>query len=174
MAGARRKAHPVAARARPTAAATLYDEDFYAWTQEQAKALRAHFRGDHRIDAEHLAEEIEDLGRSDLHAVESYVEQIIAPLLKLDYSGYELSRGHWRGEVEAFRSSKERKMTPAIRRVVRQRLPRLYERAARSAAASLHQHEPDFRRRLPKTSPYHWETVASRDVFAEIGVNLSA
>jgi len=163
-----------AANGMSSKSAALYDEDFYAWTQEQAKALRAHFRGDNRIDVEHLAEEIEDLGKSDLHAVESYVEQIIAHLLKLDYSGYELSRGHWRGEVEAFRSSMDRKTTPSIKRVVRQRLPRLYERAARSAAASLHQHEPDFRRRLPKTCPYDWETVVNRDVFAEIGVDLSA
>jgi len=153
---------------------TLYDEDFYAWTQQQAKVLREHFAGDNRIDVEHLAEEVEDLGKSELHAVESYVEQIIAHLLKLDYSGLELSRSHWRGEVEAFRASLERKMTPSIRRVVRRRLPRLYERAARSAAASLHQHEPDFRRRLPKACPYDWDTVVSRDVFAEVGVDLSA
>ncbi len=31
-------------------AAELYDEDFYAWTQQQAKALRTHFKGDNRID----------------------------------------------------------------------------------------------------------------------------
>jgi hypothetical protein len=156
-----------------TKAADLYDEDFYAWTQRQAQALRTQFQGDNRLDVEHLAGEIEDLGKAELQAVESYVEQIMAHLLKLDYSGYELSRAHWRGEVEAFRSSMERKMTPSIRRSVRQPLPRLYERAGRSAVASLHQHEPDFRRRLPKACPYDWETVARRDVFAEVGGSIS-
>jgi hypothetical protein len=43
-----------------TKAAELYDEDFYAWTQQQAKALRTHFKGDNRLDVEHLAEEVED------------------------------------------------------------------------------------------------------------------
>ena len=56
-----------------TKPAELYDEDFYAWTQAQAKALRTHFRGDNRLDVEHLAEEIEDLGSSELQAVESFV-----------------------------------------------------------------------------------------------------
>ena len=46
-----------------TKPAQLYDIDFYAWTQEQAAALREHFRGDNRLDVEHLAEEVEDLGR---------------------------------------------------------------------------------------------------------------
>jgi hypothetical protein len=70
-----------------TKQAEPYDEDFYAWTQAQAKALRTHFRGDNRLDVEHLAEEVEDLGSSELQAIESFVEQIIAQLLKLDFPG---------------------------------------------------------------------------------------
>jgi hypothetical protein len=96
-------------------AAELYERDFYAWTQEQAEALRTHFRGDNRLDVEHLAEEIEDLGDSELQAVESYVEQIIAHLLKLDYSGEADLRAHWRAEVPNFRRSVERKVSPTIR-----------------------------------------------------------
>ena len=49
--------------------------------------LRTHFQGDNRLDVEHLAEEVEDLGKSELQAVESFIEHIIAHLLKLDYSG---------------------------------------------------------------------------------------
>ena len=102
-------------------AAELYDEDFYAWTEQQAKALRTHFEGDNRIDAEHLAEEVEDLGKSELHAVESYIENVIEHLLKLDYSGWTEARAHWRAEVDAFRGSIERKITPRIRRQVETR-----------------------------------------------------
>ena len=68
-------------------AAALYEEDLYAWTREQAAALRAHFRGDSRLDVEHLAEEIEHLGRSELRGVQSHIEQIIAHLLKLEADG---------------------------------------------------------------------------------------
>jgi hypothetical protein len=77
-----------------TKAAELYDEDFYAWTQQQAQALRMHFRGDNRLDVEHLAEEIEDLGKCDLHAVQSFVGNVIEHLLKLDYSGWVEARNH--------------------------------------------------------------------------------
>ena len=156
-----------------TKAADLYDEDFYAWTQQQAEALRTHFKGDNRLDVEHLAEEVEDLGRSELHAVESFVENVIEHLLKLDYSGWVAARNHWRAEVDAFRASIERKITPRIRQPVETELEALYERARRAAARSLHQREPDFVRRLPKRCPYDWSAIWHRDVMAEAGIDLS-
>jgi Domain of unknown function DUF29 len=154
-------------------AADLYDEDFYAWTQQQAEALRTHFKGDNRLDVEHLAEEVEDLGKSELHAVESYIENVIEHLLKLDYSGWVEARNHWRAEVDAFRASIERKVTPRIRQQVETELEALYERARRGAARSLHQREPDLVRRLPEHCPYDWNTIWHRDVLAEAGIDLS-
>jgi hypothetical protein len=155
-----------------TKAAELYDEDFYAWTQQQAQALRTHFKGDNRLDVEHLAEEVEDLGKSELHAIESFVENVIEHLLKLDYSGWVEARNHWRAEVDAFRASIERRITPRIRQQVETELDALYERARRAAPRSLHQREPDFVRRLPKRCPYDWETIWHRDVFAEAGFDF--
>ena len=155
-----------------TKAAELYDEDFYAWTQQQAEALRTHFRGDNRLDVEHLAEEIEDLGKSDLHAVESFIEHIIAHLLKLDYSGQAAPRAHWRAEILNFRQNIERKISPSIRRKVARELDELYRRARQIAAVGALVHEPDLIRRLPKVCPYDWDTVWHRDVLAEAGVDL--
>jgi hypothetical protein len=40
----------------------LYDQDFYAWTQEQAALLREGAL--HDLDVTNLAEEIESLGKS--------------------------------------------------------------------------------------------------------------
>jgi Domain of unknown function DUF29 len=156
-----------------TKAADLYDQDFYAWTQQQAQALRTHFKGDNRLDVEHLAEEVEDLGKSELHAVESYVENVIEHFLKLDYSGWVEARNHWRAEVDAFRASIERKITPRIRQQVEAELGTLYDRGRRAAARSLHQREPDFARRLPKRCPYDWDAIWHRDVLAEAGIDLS-
>ena len=42
-----------------------YDDDFYAWTQHQAQVLRSMPVRDNRFDREHVAEEIEDLGKSE-------------------------------------------------------------------------------------------------------------
>jgi Domain of unknown function DUF29 len=154
-----------------TKPAELYDEDFYAWTQAQAKALRTHFRDDNRLDVEHLAEEIEDLGGSQLQAVESFVQQIMAHLLKLDYSGFDLPRRHWRSEIVAFRANLRRKMSPSMKRKILDALPELYQDARDTAAASLDA-EPDLGLRLPKQCPYDWAAVTERDVMAEGGFGL--
>jgi hypothetical protein len=140
----------------------LYDEDFYAWTQQQASALRTHFRGDNRLDVDHLAEEVEDLGNSELRAVESYVENIIAHLLKLDHSGLDWPRQHWREEILAFRKSLRRRMTVSLRRTVDEKLGELYEDARQAAAASLLESEPGLIRRLPRTNPYDWAAIERR------------
>src|SRR5260370_34295988 len=42
-----------------------YDDDYYAWTQYQAEVLRTMRRADNRLDRERVAEEIEDLGKSE-------------------------------------------------------------------------------------------------------------
>src|SRR5262252_11144445 len=62
---------------------TLYDQDFYAWTQEQATLLR--LGAVHELDLTNLAEEIESLGKSDLRALESHLEVLVLHLLKWQY-----------------------------------------------------------------------------------------
>jgi Domain of unknown function DUF29 len=151
-----------------TKAADLYDEDFYAWTQQQAEALRTHFQGDNRLDVEHLAEEVEDLGKSELHAIESYVENIMAHLLKLDHSSLDWPRNHWRKEILAFRRRLRRRMTPSLRRTVSGGLEQRYANARESAAADLLESEPGVRRRLPATNPYDWQAIESREDLASL------
>jgi hypothetical protein len=60
-----------------------YDEDLYAWSQDQAARLRAHRPP--RIDWEHIAEEIESLGRSDQREVTSRLTTLLVHLLKWRY-----------------------------------------------------------------------------------------
>jgi hypothetical protein len=60
--------------------ADLYEQDFVRWTEEQARAIR-----EGRLDAldrEHLAEEIESMGRSDRREVRSRLAVIIQHILK--------------------------------------------------------------------------------------------
>ena len=67
---------------------SLYQTDYYAWTKQQAAALRAMAARARELDLdlENLAEEVESLGRSDLNTVRSQVQRIIEHLLKLEYS----------------------------------------------------------------------------------------
>jgi hypothetical protein len=80
-----------------TRAARLYDNDFYAWTRDQAAALRrlADQRWTGPLDLLHLAEEIEDLGSEQQCAVESQLERIIEHLLKLECSPSTDPRRQW-------------------------------------------------------------------------------
>jgi hypothetical protein len=143
--------------------AELYDEDFYAWTQQQAKALRTHFRGDNRLDVEHLAEEIEDLGKSELKALESQVINILAHLLKLDHSSLDWPRNHWRREILTFRKVLERRLTTSLKRLLLDEFDELYASAREDAAAALMETEPGLIRRLPKANPYDWSAVEHRE-----------
>ncbi len=59
--------------------AALYDEDFFEWTRRNAELLRA---GQvRRSDIQHIAEEIEDLGKQDLKELHRRARALLAHLL---------------------------------------------------------------------------------------------
>jgi hypothetical protein len=62
---------------------TPYDKDVVAWAEEQAALLRAGKLS--AIDIEHIAEEIEDVGKSELRELGSRVSVLLAHLLKWQY-----------------------------------------------------------------------------------------
>jgi hypothetical protein len=76
---------------------TLYDEDFVAWSQQQAEALRSTARGgsNRQLDWENLAEEIESLGRSEKRELRSQISRVIHHLLKLEHSPADDPRRGW-------------------------------------------------------------------------------
>lgn len=76
----------------------LYDSDFYTWTQRQAELVQE--SGDNRLDKAHLAEEVADLGRSELRACEGHLLRSLIHLIKLAASTHSERVGHWEGEVE--------------------------------------------------------------------------
>lgn len=58
----------------------LYDEDFVAWTEQTAALLRrSRFAA---IDIDHLAEEVEDMGKRDLREANSRLRVLLVHLLK--------------------------------------------------------------------------------------------
>jgi hypothetical protein len=58
----------------------LYEEDFFEWTRRNAELLRAgRLR---QADIEHIAEEIEDLGKRDRRELNDYVLDLLIHLLK--------------------------------------------------------------------------------------------
>ncbi len=61
----------------------VYDQDIVAWADEQARLLRA--RRFELLDIEHLAEEIEDVGKSEQRELTSRMAVLLAHLLKWQY-----------------------------------------------------------------------------------------
>jgi hypothetical protein len=81
-----------------------YDTDFYTWTQTQAAALRA--KDWSALDIEHIAEEIDSLGKSDRRALVSHLDRLLLHLLKWRYDpareprrGWQLTMRHARREL---------------------------------------------------------------------------
>ena len=99
-----------------------YEDDFYAWTQHQAEVLRTMPVSDNRFDREHVAEEIEDLGKSERDAVRSQIRRIIEHLLKLAYSPAEQPRFDWMDTIDDARETLADKLTPTLAPRCRRRL----------------------------------------------------
>ncbi len=62
----------------------LYWRDVLLWSEQQAELLRRVARGErvNGLDWDHVIEEIEDVGASELHSVQSLLRQAMVHLLK--------------------------------------------------------------------------------------------
>ena len=63
--------------------ATLYETDFFAWTQEQVKLIKQ--KALEKLDMIHLCEEVESMGVSQRNALESRLGVLLMHLLKWKY-----------------------------------------------------------------------------------------
>lgn len=81
-------------------AGIAYDTDIAAWAQEQARLLRA--RRFDVLDIEHIAEEIEDVSKSEQRELASRLAVLLAHLLKWQYQP-ERRGNSWRRTIIAQR-----------------------------------------------------------------------
>jgi hypothetical protein len=121
--------------------AGLYDQDFYAWTQDQAAALRAwpERLWPNAIDIGHIAEEVEDLGSSQRNAAKGLLRQILVHLLKLRFHPDRLPAAHWREEVREFRAQLDDifAASPSLRARRAELVAPVWRQAARAVAGRL-------------------------------------
>jgi hypothetical protein len=141
-----------------------YDDDFYAWTQYQAEVLRTMRRADNRLDRERLAEEIDDLGKSERNTVRSQIVRIIEHLLKLEYSPARDPRSDWEASVIEARQALADSITATLHRDSEAALPILYARARQLASVRLRRfHENDAAAQLPTECPYTLDQICAED-----------
>jgi len=112
----------------------LYDTDFYAWTQEQAAAIRA--RHLYALDSEHLAEELEGMARSDRRALGNHLKNLLLHLLKWAYQPAKRSPS-WQDSLEEARESIEdllEESRTSMEAESRRQFDKQYARARRKAS----------------------------------------
>jgi len=150
---------------------TLYETDFHAWTENQAAALRRNaterLNLAAEIDWDHLAEEIESLGRNELRSMEGALMRIIEHLLKLRFSPAHDPRAGWLESVAVHRTEFQALSEDNPGLVRRVRLPVVYRRARTIAASSLEQRDGLPKSTLPDVCPYTLEQIAADDWYPE-------
>jgi hypothetical protein len=77
-----------------------YEQDFYGWTQEQARLLRE--RRFAELDVANVVEEIESWGRGERRELVSHLRELLMHLLQWAYQPARRSRS-WRLSIEAQR-----------------------------------------------------------------------
>jgi hypothetical protein len=80
----------------------LYDTNFFAWTQQQAEAVRAGLWD--AIDREHLAEEIEDWWKRESRLLWHHLEELMVWLVAYSYAPQQrLAHPHWYVRIVSIR-----------------------------------------------------------------------
>jgi hypothetical protein len=112
---------------------SLYETDFFAWTQEQARLLRERRWSD--LDLDNLVDEVESVGKSDKRQMESRLEILMAHLLKWKYQPGGRSTS-WTGTIfeQRGRLGSLLEDSPSLHEFFRQAVGRSYT-AARLLAA---------------------------------------
>ncbi len=122
----------------PTMPDGLYERDALLWSEQQADLLRRTATGERlnaSIDWPNVIEEVLDVGRAELHACESLLEQAIVHLLKLAAAPGHPSTHHWRVELLAFLAGARRRHAPSMTQRID--LQSVYHDARRQARAAL-------------------------------------
>jgi len=101
-------------------ARALYEKDVVRWAQEQARLLR---EGDFaKLDIEHIAHEIEDVGKAEQRELASRTAVLLGRLLKWGFQP-QLRTKSWRATIDIQRKGVARRLeaTPGLKATLRDR-----------------------------------------------------
>ncbi len=143
--------------AKPT-----YEEDFVLWLEHQVELLRQGRLSE--LDLENLAEEVEDIGRSQRRAVESELSVILIHLLKYQFQPSKRSRS-WTDTLLEHRGrlTRDFRASKSLRLHAEAELADLYSLARKRAAVQTRLPLTTF----PETSPYTLPETLDEDFLPE-------
>jgi len=130
--------------------AELYDSDFFEWTQRSAELIRQGRLSE--ADLEHIAEEIEDMGKRDRREVRSRLIVLIEHLLKWQLQPERRSPS-WRDTIVEQRIQLRLvyEDSPSLRGLAEDELTQIYARAVRKAVSETGVAPDKFPSRCPYT-----------------------
>ena len=142
----------------PDAAAPAYERDFYSWSLDQARLIRAGQLA--AIDRENVAEEIESLGREQFNKLESAIRVLLVHMLKWDHQP-ELRSRSWSLSIKAQRLELDDVLgdNPGLKPRIGEAIARGYRRARLEAERETGLDEKLF----PEQCPYSWDDIVSRE-----------
>lgn len=146
-----------------TAAAKLYESDYYTWALTQAKALRRGCFKD--LDLPNLVDEVEDMAKSQERELRSRLTVLLTHLLKWAYEPGVRSKS-WRLTIKEQRLQAKELLgeNPGMKPKARQVLAKAYRSSRLEAAKETPLEEEDF----PSTCPWTWEQATDDGFWPEI------
>jgi hypothetical protein len=115
-----------------------YDSDILSWSEHQSALLRRLARGEQvnaQIDWENVAEEIESVGRDQLHAVQSLPRQALIHMLKAEAWPDARDAPVWRADAINFRTQAADRYVASMRQRID--LERIFRQARRAIPATM-------------------------------------
>ena len=129
----------------------LYDQDFYAWSRQQAELLRAGRLAE--ADIENIAEEIDSMGRTEKRELVSRLTILLMHLLKWRYQP-EKRGPSWEASIRVQRNRLADHLddNPSLKPLLPQALANAYRDARLEAAAETGFSEATFPEGCPWTT----------------------
>ncbi len=139
-----------------------YEHDFYAWANEQAALLRAGKLA--QADIEHIAEEIESMGKTEKRELVSRLRILILPLLKWRFqplgrtASWEASIG-----VQRLDLAELLKDNPSLKPYAPEAIEAAFKGAVLEAAAETKLPKSTF----PPACPYSFEQIMDAEFWPD-------
>jgi len=139
---------------------SLYDSDIALWAEQQAKLLRR--RASNELDWQNVAEEIEDVGKSEQREIESRLAVLCTHLLRWRFQPKPRSRS-WAGSITEARNQIARviRNSPSLQNHPARLLAEAYADGRRVAAAET------GLQKLPAQCPWPVEQMLDHDFWPQ-------
>lgn len=141
-------------------ALNLYDTDFYAWTQEQAKLIKA--KAFDKLDLTNLIEEVECMGKHEKRELRSRLIQLLMHLLKWKYQHEEQSKS-WARTIreQRYQIKMVLKDNPSLKPTLQEYIADAYSYSRTDA----HEETGVFLKNFPETCEWTIEQILNDEFF---------